>query len=232
MRLLTNNPDKTASLEGYGVTVAERVALTPRPNDHNLAYLLTKRDRMGHQLDGSAATRRAGADDEGAHRMKSGSPTDQPRATPASCGWPSSPRSWHEQVMDGLLAGAQRALRGVPASRTGPSSGCPAPSSCPWSPRRWPRQGYDAVVALGVVIRGGTPHFDYVCSAATDGPEPGRARHRRRRSASGCSPATPRSRRSTAPACRARSEDKGYEATAAALATALTLRPISAGVWP
>ena len=30
-------------------------------------------------------------------------------------------------------------------------------------------QGYDAVVALGVVIRGGTPHFDYVCSAATDG---------------------------------------------------------------
>jgi 3,4-dihydroxy 2-butanone 4-phosphate synthase/GTP cyclohydrolase II len=51
VRLLTNNPDKTASLESYGVHVAERVALTPRPNDHNLAYLLTKRDRMGHQLD-------------------------------------------------------------------------------------------------------------------------------------------------------------------------------------
>jgi 6,7-dimethyl-8-ribityllumazine synthase len=31
------------------------------------------------------------------------------------------------------------------------------------------RSGFDAVVALGVVIRGGTPHFDYVCSAATDG---------------------------------------------------------------
>jgi 6,7-dimethyl-8-ribityllumazine synthase len=30
-------------------------------------------------------------------------------------------------------------------------------------------QGYDAVVALGVVIRGGTPHFDYVCNATTDG---------------------------------------------------------------
>jgi 6,7-dimethyl-8-ribityllumazine synthase len=30
-------------------------------------------------------------------------------------------------------------------------------------------QGHDAVVALGVVIRGGTPHFDYVCNAATDG---------------------------------------------------------------
>jgi 3,4-dihydroxy 2-butanone 4-phosphate synthase/GTP cyclohydrolase II len=50
VRLLTNNPDKTSSLESYGVPVTERVALTPRPNDHNLAYLLTKRDRMGHHL--------------------------------------------------------------------------------------------------------------------------------------------------------------------------------------
>ena len=50
VRLMTNNPDKTSSLESYGVPVAERVALTPRPNDHNLAYLRTKRDRMGHDL--------------------------------------------------------------------------------------------------------------------------------------------------------------------------------------
>ncbi|GAA1475589.1 bifunctional 3,4-dihydroxy-2-butanone-4-phosphate synthase/GTP cyclohydrolase II [Nocardioides aestuarii] len=50
VRLLTNNPDKTSSLEDYGVAVAERVPLTPRANDHNLAYLLTKRDRMGHDL--------------------------------------------------------------------------------------------------------------------------------------------------------------------------------------
>jgi len=52
VRLLTNNPDKTSSLESYGVAVAERVELTPRPNDQNLSYLMTKRDRMGHQLDG------------------------------------------------------------------------------------------------------------------------------------------------------------------------------------
>jgi 3,4-dihydroxy 2-butanone 4-phosphate synthase/GTP cyclohydrolase II len=52
VRLLTNNPDKTASLESYGVPVTERVPLTPRPNGHNLQYLLTKRDRMGHQFDG------------------------------------------------------------------------------------------------------------------------------------------------------------------------------------
>jgi len=50
VRLLTNNPDKSTSLEGYGVPVAERVPLTPHPNDHNLAYLQTKRDRMGHVL--------------------------------------------------------------------------------------------------------------------------------------------------------------------------------------
>jgi 3,4-dihydroxy 2-butanone 4-phosphate synthase/GTP cyclohydrolase II len=52
VRLMTNNPDKTSSLESYGIPVTERVPLTPRPNDHNLAYLLTKRDRMGHQLPG------------------------------------------------------------------------------------------------------------------------------------------------------------------------------------
>ena len=50
VRLLTNNPDKVASLEDYGIRVAERVQLTPHPNDHNLAYLQTKRDRMGHDL--------------------------------------------------------------------------------------------------------------------------------------------------------------------------------------
>ncbi len=50
VRLLTNNPAKTSSLESYGVAVAERVPMTPRPNDHNLAYLITKRDRMGHVL--------------------------------------------------------------------------------------------------------------------------------------------------------------------------------------
>ena len=50
VRLLTNNPAKTTGLQDYGVTVTERVRLTPHPNDHNLAYLLTKRDRMGHDL--------------------------------------------------------------------------------------------------------------------------------------------------------------------------------------
>ncbi len=50
VRLLTNNPDKVTNLEEYGVPVSERVPLTPHPNDHNIGYLLTKRDRMGHHL--------------------------------------------------------------------------------------------------------------------------------------------------------------------------------------
>jgi 3,4-dihydroxy 2-butanone 4-phosphate synthase / GTP cyclohydrolase II len=65
VRLLTNNPDKVLNLEEYGVPVAERVPLTPRPNDHNIRYLLTKRDRMGHQLpdlQAPEATTREGAE--------------------------------------------------------------------------------------------------------------------------------------------------------------------------
>ena len=61
VRLLTNNPAKTTGLEEYGVTVTERVRLTPRPNDHNLAYLLTKRDRMGHDLPDLGTTPTEGA---------------------------------------------------------------------------------------------------------------------------------------------------------------------------
>ncbi|QZY30820.1 bifunctional 3,4-dihydroxy-2-butanone-4-phosphate synthase/GTP cyclohydrolase II [Nocardioides coralli] len=68
VRLLTNNPDKTTSLEEYGVPVAARIPLTPHPNDHNLGYLLTKRDRMGHDLPDLAAGAGAEHEQEGADR--------------------------------------------------------------------------------------------------------------------------------------------------------------------
>ncbi len=51
MRLLTNNPDKRAGLEGYGLEVVGRVPLPIRPHPENVRYLRTKRDRMGHLLD-------------------------------------------------------------------------------------------------------------------------------------------------------------------------------------
>ena len=50
MRLLTNNPSKRAGLEGYGLTLVERLPLEIRPNDRNLEYLRTKRDKLGHIL--------------------------------------------------------------------------------------------------------------------------------------------------------------------------------------
>jgi 3,4-dihydroxy 2-butanone 4-phosphate synthase / GTP cyclohydrolase II len=56
VRLLTNNPDKSDSLEDFGVHIESQEPLTPRPNPHNLAYLQTKRDRMGHQIPDLPAT--------------------------------------------------------------------------------------------------------------------------------------------------------------------------------
>ncbi len=55
MRLLTNNPEKRAGLEGYGIEVVGRVPLPAHPTKENLRYLQTKRDRMGHDLPGLAA---------------------------------------------------------------------------------------------------------------------------------------------------------------------------------
>ena len=87
------------------------------------------------------------------------------------------------------------------------------------------------MVALGVVIRGGTPHFEYVCRAVTDGLARV-ALDTGCRSASACSPATTSSRRSTGPDSRGRREDKGREAAEAAVATAVTLRGLAHVVRP
>lgn len=50
IRLLTNNPAKASSLNDLGIEVAERIALEAEPNEHNLRYLHTKRDKLGHLL--------------------------------------------------------------------------------------------------------------------------------------------------------------------------------------
>ena len=75
---------------------------------------------------------------------------------------------WHREVSDALVAGAQRALAecGVEDSAV---VRVPGAFELPVAAKVLAQQRYDAVVALGVVIRGGTPHFDYVCRAATDG---------------------------------------------------------------
>lgn len=75
--------------------------------------------------------------------------------------------SWHDRVMTGLIAGAEAVLR---------EAGCewrvlrvPGAYELPVVSAACAVSGAEAVVALGVVIRGGTPHFDYVCDAATSG---------------------------------------------------------------
>ncbi len=50
MRLMTNNPQKRAGLEGYGITIDEIVPIVIAPNEHNLRYLKTKEERMHHTL--------------------------------------------------------------------------------------------------------------------------------------------------------------------------------------
>ncbi|MFC0082333.1 bifunctional 3,4-dihydroxy-2-butanone-4-phosphate synthase/GTP cyclohydrolase II [Aciditerrimonas ferrireducens] len=52
MRLLTNNPAKYGGLEGFGLDIVERVPLRPRVNPENVSYLRTKRERLGHLLEG------------------------------------------------------------------------------------------------------------------------------------------------------------------------------------
>jgi 3,4-dihydroxy 2-butanone 4-phosphate synthase / GTP cyclohydrolase II len=52
MRILTNNPSKRGGLEGFGLTITERVPIESAPNPENIEYLRTKRERMGHLLEG------------------------------------------------------------------------------------------------------------------------------------------------------------------------------------
>jgi 6,7-dimethyl-8-ribityllumazine synthase len=74
---------------------------------------------------------------------------------------------WHEQITDGLIAGATRVLEtsGARFSLVRVPGSFELPVACKVALEH----GADAVVALGVIIRGGTPHFEYVSAAATDG---------------------------------------------------------------
>jgi 6,7-dimethyl-8-ribityllumazine synthase len=132
--------------------------------------------------------------------------------------------SWHEQVMDGLVDGAQRALKDYQVEAPVVVR-VPGTFELPVVAAALAAQGYDAVVALGVVIRGGTPHFDYVCRAATDGLTRVALDHE---TAIGFGVLTCDDEEQAldrAGLVHSR-EDKGYEATSAALLTAQTLRKV------
>jgi 6,7-dimethyl-8-ribityllumazine synthase len=128
--------------------------------------------------------------------------------------------SWHTEVMDGLLAGARRALDAhgvtdVEVVRVPGTFELPVVADAL-------AEEYDAVVALGVVFRGGTPHFEYVCSAATEGLTRVSLDHGIPVGFGVLTCDTEEQALDRA-GLEGSSEDKGWEATAAALATARTL---------
>ena len=129
--------------------------------------------------------------------------------------------SWHAEVMAGLVAGAHRALADCGVIDVAEVT-VPGSFELPVAAARLAAAGVDAVVALGVVIRGGTPHFEYVCAGATQGLAELTAR-------TGipvgfglltCDTAEQALDRAGLAGSR---EDKGHEAVVAAVATAVAL---------
>lgn len=74
---------------------------------------------------------------------------------------------WHREITDAMVAAATKAVLDAGADPT--VVRVPGAFELPVVAKAAAQAGFAAVVALGVVIRGGTPHFDYVCRAATDG---------------------------------------------------------------
>ncbi len=129
---------------------------------------------------------------------------------------------WHEDLTTALLKGAQRALADCRVADVAVVR-VPGTVELAVGARVMAARGYDAVVCLGIVIRGGTPHFDYVCASATQG-----------LTSVAVDTAVPLGfgvlTCDTAEQARDRCglpgshEDKGYEAAVAAVATAVALR--------
>jgi 6,7-dimethyl-8-ribityllumazine synthase len=135
--------------------------------------------------------------------------------------------SWHEEIVTGLREGAARALRRAGVDEV-VEMRVPGSFELPVAAVRV-ADHVDAVVALGVILRGETPHFEYVCTAATIGLTDVST-------GTGipvgfgvltCDTEDQARDRAGLPGSR---EDKGQEAADAAIATVLALRTIGAGV--
>jgi 6,7-dimethyl-8-ribityllumazine synthase len=132
---------------------------------------------------------------------------------------------WHTDITDALLGSALRAAEDAGVAGSPTVARVPGAVELPVVAARL-AMSHDAVVALGVVIRGGTPHFDYVCSFVTDG-------LLRVTLDSGvpvgfgvltCDTVEQARDRAGLPGSR---EDKGREAALAALETAVVLRELA-----
>lgn len=76
--------------------------------------------------------------------------------------------SWHPEITDALLAGAERSLQAA-GNDVYTVVRVPGAFELPLAAKWAAEEGADAIITLGVVIRGGTPHFEYVCDSATEG---------------------------------------------------------------
>jgi 6,7-dimethyl-8-ribityllumazine synthase len=133
---------------------------------------------------------------------------------------------WHHAIADGLLAGARRVLAESGAHVT--EIQVPGSFELPVASKVALDSGADVVVALGVIVRGGTPHFEYVSAAATDGLtrvalDTGKA------VGFGVLTLDDEQQGLDRAGLPGSKEDKGAEAAEAALATAIVLRRIRSG---
>jgi 6,7-dimethyl-8-ribityllumazine synthase len=131
---------------------------------------------------------------------------------------------WHKELMDALLDGAQRGCRDAGITSPPVVLHVPGAFELPVAAARLAKSGqFDAIVTLGLVLRGSTPHFDYVCQGATIGIT-------NVMTETGvpigfglltCDTEEQAFERSGLPGSK---EDKGHEAATAAIATALLLQ--------
>lgn len=133
---------------------------------------------------------------------------------------------WHHAIADGLLAGARRVLGASGAEVI--EIQVPGSFELALASKAALDAGADAVVALGVIVRGGTPHFEYVAAATTDGLTRV-ALDTGKPVGFGVLTVDDEQQGLDRAGLPGSKEDKGAEAAEAALATAIVLRTIRAG---
>jgi 6,7-dimethyl-8-ribityllumazine synthase len=134
--------------------------------------------------------------------------------------------TWHAAIADGLLAGARRLLEASGARVV--ELAVPGSFELPVAAKAALDAGADAAVALGVIIRGGTPHFEYVADAATSGLTQV-ALLTGKPVGFGVLTLDDEQQGLDRAGLPGSKEDKGAEAATAALRTALTLQTLRAG---